>query len=72
VNHPIKYGYADYDTNTVLSATSASILNDLVQDDVFKAEVTVLGSYSYDTQIGGSTTVPSLAVTKITVTGSTK
>jgi hypothetical protein len=43
-----------------------------VQDDLFKAEVVVAGSLSYDTQIGGSTTVPLLLVTKITVTGTAK
>lgn len=71
VVHPIKYGYADYETNTVLGAGQGVSLADVVQDDIFKAEATVVGSYSYDTQIGGSTTVPMLLITKITVTGST-
>lgn len=71
VVHPIKYGYADYETNTVLGAGPGVSLADVVQDDIFKAEATVVGSYSYDTQIGGSTTVPMLLITKITVTGST-
>ena len=37
--------------------------------DLFVAEVTVTGSYTYDTQIGGSTTVPLVAVHTISVTG---
>lgn len=72
VNHPIKYGYADYETNTVFTTDSRAKLADLVEDDTFRAEVTVRGSYSYNTQIGGSTTVPQLMVTQIEVTGHTK
>ena len=47
----------------------ADDLSDVVEDDVFKATVTVLGSYSYDTQIGGNTTVPHLQINKIKVIG---
>jgi hypothetical protein len=43
----------------------ASKLEDLVEEDVFKATVTVIGSYSYDTQAGGNTTVPHLQVDAI-------
>ncbi|WP_181781595.1 DUF732 domain-containing protein [Pseudonocardia pini] len=71
VAHKVRYGYADYETNTVLGAGSGVSLAQVVQDDLFKAEVTVVGSYSYGTQIGGSTTVPMLMITKIDVTGST-
>lgn len=71
VKHPVRYGYADYETNTVLSGTSA-VLGDLVKDDLFRAEATVLGSLSYATTMGGSTTVPSLEVSKIEVIGSAK
>lgn len=31
--------------------------------------VTVLGSYSYDTQVGGNTTVPSFIIAKVTRKG---
>jgi hypothetical protein len=62
------YGWADYDTNTVLTGTSDQ-LADVVQGDLFKAEVTVAGSYSYQTTMGGTLTAPSLSVTKIDVTG---
>ncbi|GAA4541766.1 DUF732 domain-containing protein [Pseudonocardia xishanensis] len=71
VVHPVKYGYANYETNTVLGAGTGVSLAEVVQDDLFKAEVTVVGSYSYDTQIGGKTTVPMLLITNIEVTGST-
>jgi hypothetical protein len=69
VVHKPSCGYVDYEKNTVLTSPGGAELGDLVQDDLFKAEVVVAGSLSYDTQIGGSTTVPLLLVTKITVTG---
>ncbi|WP_344112818.1 hypothetical protein [Kribbella alba] len=69
VRHRPSYGYVDYPTNTVLAGDVLE-LADLVEDDLFTAKVTVSGSLSYDTQIGGETTVPSLRVTSITVTGS--
>lgn len=62
-----EYGYFDGE-NTMMSGT-AELLDDVVKDDVFKATVTVLGSYSYDTQIGGNTTVPQLQIDKITIIG---
>jgi hypothetical protein len=58
----------EYDTNTAF-AGSAAMFENVVEKDVFRAEVTVLGSYSYNTQIGGSTTVPRLQVDKIEVIG---
>lgn len=63
------YGYVDYPTNTVLVGQESD-LADLVEDDLFTAKVTVSGSLSYDTQIGGETVVPKLEVESITVTGS--
>ena len=71
VKHPVSYGFADYPTNTILTNESAD-LGDIVQDDLFKAEVVLAGSLSYETSLGGSTTVPKLTVTKISVIGSTK
>ncbi|MDW3846315.1 hypothetical protein NMK34_06810 [Micromonospora sp. BRA006-A] len=56
----------DYETNTMLSG-SGSDLENLVEDDTFRANVMVLGSFSYDTQIGGSTTVPLLQIDSIKV-----
>ena len=71
VKHLPEYGYVDYPTNTLMSNISGD-MSDLVQDDLFTAKVVVVGSYSYDTQIGGETTVPQLSVISITVTGSVK
>jgi hypothetical protein len=55
----------EYETNTILRG-SADSLADIVVKDQFKAEVTVKGSLSYDTQIGGKTTVPLLQIDTIT------
>ena len=57
-----EYGYFDGE-NTMLTG-DASDLSDVVENDVFKATVTVLGSHSYDTQIGGNTTVPTCESTQ--------
>ena len=54
IQHEEKYGFVNYPTNTVLAGNEAD-LADLVQGDLFKAEATVAGSHSYDTQIGGNT-----------------
>ena len=54
----------DYSTNTFLGG-DAYLFDDLVEDDEFRAEVVVAGSTSYDTQIGGNTTVPLLGVFKL-------
>jgi len=55
-----------YDTNTILFGIGVD-LSDLVTDDEFRANVRMTGPYSYDTQIGGSTTVPQLEVVSIKV-----
>lgn len=64
-----EYGYVDYETNAVFTS-DADTLSDVVQGDLFTAKVMVVGSYSYETQIGGETTVPQFEVVKIKVTGS--
>jgi hypothetical protein len=66
INHPGN-AYA-FDTNTVLRG-DASALRDVVNEDLFRAGVTVAGSMWYGTQIGGSTTVPMLTVDTIKVIG---
>jgi hypothetical protein len=43
-------------TSRTLLTGNAKQLDDLVEDDVFRASVTVLGKMDYDTQIGGNTT----------------
>ncbi|HEX5907538.1 MAG TPA: hypothetical protein VFY56_11015 [Propionibacteriaceae bacterium] len=61
----LSYGIFD-GKNTVLSR-SANPLDDLVEEDVFRASVEVIGSYDYDTQIGGETSAPHLKVLSIKV-----
>jgi hypothetical protein len=60
-------GYGFFDGENTLLTGSKKQLDDLVEDDVFRATVTVLGSMDYDTQIGGNTTVPLLEVSSIKV-----
>jgi hypothetical protein len=58
----------EYDTNTILRGAADQLAN-VVQGDVFRADVTVGGSYSYQTTMGGTLTVPVLGVDAITVVG---
>ncbi len=67
---PIEYGYVDYKENTAYEGDT-SLLDDVVEGDVFRATVEVLASISYDTQIGGNTTVRKFRLTSIEVSGST-
>jgi hypothetical protein len=62
-------GYTTYEHNTMYEG-DASRLRDVVEKDLFKAYVEVLGSESYDTQIGGNTTVPKFRIERIAVYGS--
>lgn len=66
----ISYGYVDYPQNSFLTGTESQ-LKKVVEGDCFKAKVTVFGSYSYDTQAGGNTTVPLFQVDSVSVYGST-
>lgn len=59
--------YLKYKTNTMLRG-DAKALDGVVSGDLFTAKVTVRGSMSYDTQVGGSATVPVLAIDSIQVT----
>ena len=68
VVHKPRYGFVDYDTNTVL-AGSTSQLADVVQGDLFTAEVVVGDPLTYGTTMGGQLTAPSLSITSISVTG---
>jgi hypothetical protein len=68
VEHKPEYGYADYETNTILNGDDAA-LKALVQGDLFKAEVTVAGAQSYENTMGGTLTAPKLTVTKVDVIG---
>ena len=44
-------------------------MSDFVEGDIVQMNVVVMGSYSYDTQAGGNTTVPSFSIAKITRKG---
>lgn len=59
----------DYEHNSIFTAgdgeTDCPILAEFIADDEVVITVTVLGSFSYDTQIGGRTTVPAFNVEKI-------
>ena len=65
---PDSIGFVSYSDNTMFTGDS-SVLSPFVKGDLFTAKVSVTGPYSYDTQIGGNTTVPELAVDSITKTG---
>jgi hypothetical protein len=54
--------------NSMLTG-SAQQLEDVVKDDVFRASVTVLGAYEYNTMLGGGTRVPHLQIDSIKVVG---
>lgn len=47
-----------YGDNALFSTSDESQVSDFFEGDVFRAQVIVLGSYTYDTTIGGSETVP--------------
>jgi hypothetical protein len=67
-NKKQEYWYSDADN--ALFSGDADRLSDFVQDDVVQMNVTSLGSFSYDTQIGGNTTVPLFSIDKISHKGS--
>jgi hypothetical protein len=60
-------GYFD-GANTILTGEHDE-LSELIQGDIFRASVTVIGSFDYDTQMGGNTTVPYLTVNNLRVIG---
>ena len=55
------YGYFEGE-NSMITKGKATNMGDVVEDDIVKMYVTVVGSFSYDTQIGGNTTVPQFTV----------
>jgi hypothetical protein len=58
------------DGDNAIFTGDESRLADYVQDDVVEMWVEDRGSYSYDTQAGGSTTVPMFHVDKLVRKGS--
>jgi hypothetical protein len=57
----------EYDTNAILVGRSTDQLANVVVNDQFRAEVTITGSLSYSTTMGGTLTVPQMQVEKIEV-----
>ena len=51
--HQVTYGFSGYETNTVLTGGGADLSN-LVEGDLFEADVVVAGLMSYDNTMGGS------------------
>lgn len=47
-----------YEQNTIVHAEDPTIVADVVEGDLVELYVEVYGSYSYDTSMGGRTTVP--------------
>lgn len=65
-----EYWFSD-GVNAAFTGTESQ-LADIVEDDVVFMSVMSLGSLSYDTQIGGNTTVPLFEIVKIARKGSCK
>ncbi|MGW8936027.1 DUF2510 domain-containing protein [Gordonia terrae] len=62
-------GVYDFDINTVVSAGRASF-SELVEDDLVTMWVSVTGSETYDTTMGGSVTAPKVEANIVEVYGS--
>ncbi|KOS56421.1 hypothetical protein Z051_09400 [Rhodococcus rhodochrous KG-21] len=60
----------DYDHNVIIKASDRNLIANVVEDDLVTMWVEVDEPITYDTTLGGSTTVPSFKVNMIEVTGS--
>ncbi|MDP1805386.1 MAG: hypothetical protein Q8K72_09490, partial [Acidimicrobiales bacterium] len=67
-NRKLEYWFSDGE-NAAFTGNAAK-LADFVEDDVVSMKVVSEGSYSYDTQAGGNTTVPQFRVVSISRKGS--
>ena len=67
-----KADWYEYDENVMATAADANDFTRVVEGDKVTLYVEVMGSFSYDTQAGGNTTVPQVRVHIVKVTGSTK
>jgi hypothetical protein len=66
ISSGIKESSYEYEHNSIHSAEApCAILDPIVEGDSVKLWLTSTGSYSYDTQIGGNTTVPSFEVLQV-------
>lgn len=62
-----EYGICDYWSkgSTALLVADGASFDDFIEEDVFMAHATIVGTYEYDTQIGGSTGAVEFTVEKI-------
>lgn len=69
IAHTIMASEWDYEYNSIFTSgdgvSDCPKLDDVVTDDLVQMTVTSKGSFSYDTQVGGNTTVPMFKVEKI-------
>jgi hypothetical protein len=65
--HTVTTEYAFYDGADTMLTGDEDDLSDLVEGDVFRATVTVIGSFDDDTNMAGNKTVPYLTVNKLKV-----
>ena len=63
-----EYGFVNYPTTTYLTGNPAT-LQPVVQQDIFTANVMILGTETYKSVTGAQLTVPALQVNSIQVTG---
>lgn len=63
-----EFGFVSYDHNALM-ATSTADFDDVVEGDHIAAWATVMGSFEYDTQIGGSTSAVAFTVERVKVLG---
>lgn len=68
----IRDDWYDYEHNTLVVARDPDIVNDVLAGDIVKMHVEVVEAFTYETQIGGSTTVPLVAVNIIEIIGSSE
>ncbi len=59
----------NYDQTTLITTQDPSLIANIIEEDFVTMHVEVQGSYTYDTKIGGSNTVPKFKVNIINVTG---
>lgn len=71
VRHSLDGGYASYTSTAVLTGKLPDLLN-VVERELFEAEVTVLGSTTYVSDIGGTVPAPALSIDSIKITGSAR
>lgn len=62
ISHNQRWNSYEFEHSVMARAGDEELFKDLVEGDIVRMHVEVLGALSYDTQIGGNTTVPLLRV----------